>query len=479
MATAPVERMDGQCESGGQQLQESSREEWGYSEKSMENLEGEHVSEESLDHESINEKVGCDKKSMIDAQDLKYSKDPKEIQVEQENKGFICENHEQKAKEKMQESQSTTHHESDEENHSDNEDINGKEISNEKPPGDAQELNCCNTAKEVEKNKGFICENHEQKAKEKMQEPQTTTHHESDEENHSDNEYPNEKLGRGETSMRNVQKSQINEDVNRHQCDQGKQSGLGFLWIGILLIPLFAYLWLNFQINQESEVKVLNIFLQNFEKVQRSFPNQEEQLWKRSKILLQKQVNKTVHSEPVILMFAAAWDAEETMRCLTSRIAGAYAMALSSRIFEIDGNGKRFLNSDEVKLDLDNQLSSGFREGRKSAIVHQFQELPPASTLMFYKYCDHENAAFKDVSLLITVLVDEPKLDPDLGLDALEEMVYNFLIMKFNVSSNSAQYNILDSDKFSGLWSRIAHAILPVRPEREIEEKGCGQAEMD
>ncbi|XP_032884306.1 torsin-1A-interacting protein 2-like isoform X4 [Amblyraja radiata] len=412
MATAPVERMDGQCESGGQQLQESSREEWGYSEKSMENLEGEHVSEESLNHESINEKVGCDKKSMIDAQGLKYSKDPKEIQVEQENKGFICENHEQKAKEKMQESQSTTHHE-------------------------------------------------------------------SDEENHSDNEYPNEKLGRGEISMRNVRKSQINEDVNRHQSDQGKQSNLGFLWIGILLIPLFAYLWLNFQINQESEVKVLNIFLQNFEKVQRGFPNQEEQLWKRSKILLQKQVNKTVHSEPVILMFAAAWDAEETMRCLTSRIAGAYAMAFGSRIFEIDGNGKRFLNSDEVKLDLDNQLSSGFREGRKSAIVHQFQELPPASTLMFYKYCDHENAAFKDVSLLITVLVDEPKLDPDLGLDALEEMVYNFLVMKFNVSSNSAQYNILDSDKFSGLWSRIAHAILPVRPEREIEEKGCRQAKMD
>ncbi|XP_078264130.1 torsin-1A-interacting protein 2-like isoform X2 [Rhinoraja longicauda] len=438
--------MDGQCERGDQQLRESSSEEWGYSEKPMENLEGEHVPEESFDHD-INGKEVSDEKPLEDAQELNCCNTPKEIEAEEVNKEPTPE-----------------------------------DCSDKKPAGDVESLQCDkkpNQTQDESENRDCICENHEQEAKENMQDPQSTMHHESDEENHSDNEYPNEKLGHGEISMGSVRNSQINEDVNKRQSDQGKQSDLGFLWIGILLIPLFAYLWLNFQINQESEVeKVLNIFLQNFEKVQRGFPNQDEQLWKRSRILLQKQVNKTVHSEPAILMFAAAWDAEETVRCLTSRIAGAYATAFSSRILEIDGNGKRFLNSDEVKLDLDNQLSSGFREGRKSAIVHQFQELPPASTLLFYKYCDHENAAFKDVSLLITVLIDEPKLDPDLSLDALEEMVYNFLVMKFNVSSNSAQYNILDSDKFSGLWSRIAHAILPVRPEREIEENGCGYAKM-
>ncbi|GCB69299.1 hypothetical protein scyTo_0012399, partial [Scyliorhinus torazame] len=256
--------------------------------------------------------------------------------------------------------------------------------------------------------------------------------------------------------------------------NQGLWSIKILLVAAVLLVPI-AWVILNFQNQQESEVvkKMLNIFLHNFGKVQKSFPNQEEQLWKRSRIMLQKHINMTVHSEPSILMFAAAWDAKETMQCLTGRIAGAYASAFNSRIMEIDGASKKFLNSDEVKLELDNQLSCGFGDGRKSAVIHHFQDLPPPSTLLFYKYCDHENAAFKDVSLLITVLIDEEKLDPGLNFNLLEETVYDFLVMKFSISGKTGRYNILDADKFSGLWSRIAHVVLPVRPEKEIEENGC------
>ncbi|XP_067846851.1 torsin-1A-interacting protein 2-like isoform X4 [Heptranchias perlo] len=278
-----------------------------------------------------------------------------------------------------------------------------------------------------------------------------------------------------EKPMGNVQESQITKGLN--QPEQGKNGkwSVGFASMGVLLVSLFAYFMLNYHSHQESEIveKTLNIFLQNFGKVQKSFPNQEEQLWKRSRIMLRKHINVTMHSEPSILMFAAARDAEETMRCLTNSIAGAYALAFNSTIVEIDGSGKMLFNSDEVKLDLDNQMSSRFSEGRKSAVIHHFQDLPPPSTLLFYKYCDHENAAFKDVSLLITVLLDDQKLDPDLSFDLLEEIVYDFLVMKFSISGKTGQYNILDIDKFSGLWSRIAHAILLVRPEKEIEENGC------
>eukprot|EP00062_Callorhinchus_milii_P017358 gi/632969645/ref/XP_007901193.1/ PREDICTED: torsin-1A-interacting protein 2-like [Callorhinchus milii] len=246
-------------------------------------------------------------------------------------------------------------------------------------------------------------------------------------------------------------------------------------WMFVVLVPLIAYLVYMSQLENsrhEAETSV-QTFLRNLEKVERSFQSQPDQLWKRSRIMLQKHVNTTTHSEPSILMFAAALDAEKTLRCLSRSIAGAYASALGSTAVEIDGSGKNLLDSDKVKMELDQRLSSEFNEGKKAAVIHHFQDLPPPSTLLFYKYCDHENAAFKDVSLLITVLLPEERLEPDLSLSALEEKVFDFLVVKFSVSNIPGQYNALDADKLSGLWSRLSHVILPVRPEKEIEKSGC------
>ncbi|XP_043555935.1 torsin-1A-interacting protein 1-like isoform X2 [Chiloscyllium plagiosum] len=296
-----------------------------------------------------------------------------------------------------------------------------------------------------------------------------------------DNQSHTDEENQGETCegilLSNVQFPVCRQDGKLHH-DEAKTHVENGKWsvclAAVLLVPV-ACIMLNFLNQQESEVveNKLNIFLQNFDKVQKSFPNQDEQLWKKSRIMLQKHINMTVHSEPSILMFAAAWNANETMHCLTDRIAEAYASAFNSRFLKIEGSSKKFLNSDKVKLDLDNQLTSWFGAGSKSAVIHHFQDLPPPSTLLFYKYCDHENAAFKDVALLITVLVDEEKLDPNLSFNLLEERVYDFLVTKFSISSQTGQYNTLDIDKFSGLWSRIAHAILPVQPEKDIEKNGC------
>ncbi|XP_060686094.1 torsin-1A-interacting protein 2-like isoform X2 [Hemiscyllium ocellatum] len=296
-----------------------------------------------------------------------------------------------------------------------------------------------------------------------------------------DNQSHTDEKNQGETCegilLSNVQSPVCRQDGQLQQ-DEAKthvENGQWSIYLAAVLLVPVACIMLNFLNQQESEVveNKLNIFLQNFDNVQKSFPNQDEQLWKKSRIMLQKHINMTVHSEPSILMFAAAWNANETMHCLTDRIAEAYASAFNSRFLKIEGSSKKFLNSDKVKLDLDNQLTSWFGAGSKSAVIHHFQDLPPPSTLLFYKYCDHENAAFKDVSLLITVLVDEEKLDPNLSFSLLEERVYDFLMTKFSISSQTGQYNTLDIDKFSGLWSRIAHVILPVLPEKDIEKNGC------
>ncbi|XP_059840834.1 torsin-1A-interacting protein 2-like [Hypanus sabinus] len=219
------------------------------------------------------------------------------------------------------------------------------------------------------------------------------------------------------------------------------------------------------------ERTTLTVFLDKFEQVQALFYGQQSVLWKRSRITMCNHINLTRHEKPAILMFVAASDGQKTLRCLTRRIADAYSSALNATAaVEVNATVSSGQNSDGVKLEVDTQLSSGFDKGSKVAVIHHFQDLPPLSTLIFYKYCDHENAAYKAIALLITILLDEEKLAPDVSLKVLEMKVRDFLIRRFSASEGSQG---MDTDKLSGLWSRIAHVVLPVAPVREIEEGGC------
>ncbi|XP_041064387.1 torsin-1A-interacting protein 1-like isoform X2 [Carcharodon carcharias] len=257
-------------------------------------------------------------------------------------------------------------------------------------------------------------------------------------------------------------------------------AGSNFFWkLVIPIIGLIAVLsacvfclWISKVTDQQILKEREELLLGKWKEMETMFPNQQKELWARSSILLKKHVGTAVHTQPVILMFAAAQDAHGTMQCLARRVGETYASVFNSNTLEINGSDMKSWNSDAAKLELDKRLSSAFQEGRKAAIIHHFQDFPPPSTLLFYKYCDHEHAAFKDVSLLITVLLDKPTLKPDLPLKDLEETVQDFL-KKLFCSNELQAFNVMDADKLGGLWSRIAHLVLPVRVEREIEDGDC------
>lgn len=225
---------------------------------------------------------------------------------------------------------------------------------------------------------------------------------------------------------------------------------------------------------QKEDVRQIDIFIQKMEKLKTEFPNQHPELWSRSKIHLSKHLQLARPSEPVSLILTAGIKAERTLFCLAHGLASSYSSALNASILHIDGASKAHQDSDQVKLDIDTKLQVAFEGDKPVAIIHRFEELPPASTLIFYRYCDHENAAYKKTFLIFTVLLSEEEEIPSKSrLNAVEEMVDDYLQKKFLAGSHPVSFDRMDRDKYGGLWSRISHLILPVTAERRTEHKGC------
>lgn len=225
---------------------------------------------------------------------------------------------------------------------------------------------------------------------------------------------------------------------------------------------------------QKNDEKQIDIFLRHMEELMSRFPDQRFELWKRSRIHLLRHLQTAQPTEPVSLILTAGLRGERTLHCLARGMASAFSSALNASVLHIDGASKASQDSDQVKLDIDRNLQVAFEGDKPVAVIHRFEELPPSSTLIFYRYCDHENAAYKKTFLIFTVLLGEEEEIPVTSrLSAVEEMVDDHLQKKFLSDNHPVSYDRMDLDKYGGLWSRISHLILPVAAVERIEQRGC------
>ncbi|XP_063057070.1 torsin-1A-interacting protein 2 isoform X2 [Engraulis encrasicolus] len=207
--------------------------------------------------------------------------------------------------------------------------------------------------------------------------------------------------------------------------------------------------------------------------LQQHFPSQREELWRRTQIHLQRHLGAAQPSEPVSFILAGGRGAEATLGCLARRLASAFSTALNGSALELDGSRMAGMDSDQVKLELDTKLKEAFEGDKPAAVIHRLEELPPSSSLIFYRYCDHENAAYKHPLLAFTVLLPLDTVGPDVSLPQVEELVHGHIHQKFLIPDQRDTFDKMDVDKLSGLWSRISHLILPVEAEEHVEKGGC------
>ena len=209
----------------------------------------------------------------------------------------------------------------------------------------------------------------------------------------------------------------------------------------------------------DSNYDFVKIFENGLQELQTNFTSQTERFWKILKSRGLAHLRTKSPRQPLVLLFMAPPSAHNVADCFTKNLAAKLDPKHSKELTTIDGKDYQTSPGHEAKEKLDKVLSGALQSGHRATLVNHLELLPPPSPLLFYSYCDNDNAPFKHVAILFTVhLPNEP--DPSLSAVETEGLVEKFL-------SSEVWSNAYNKDAVAALLSRITDTVVILSGEDE------------
>ena len=198
------------------------------------------------------------------------------------------------------------------------------------------------------------------------------------------------------------------------------------------------------------------IFANKIVELQSSFTNQTDRFWR----ILEKRglahLKNASPPQPLVLLLAAPPAAHSIVECFARKLAEALDPKHKRLLAIIDGREERSYPGEETKKKMDDLLIRRFKKGHKAALVHHLELLPPPSPLLFYSYCDDQNAPHKHVAIIFTVHLP---VEPDASLEPKEA---EGTVEKYLADIVWAKE---DKDAVAALLSRVADTVAVMNGE--------------
>ena len=209
---------------------------------------------------------------------------------------------------------------------------------------------------------------------------------------------------------------QVDESSSSSQVKTTKDLGNILNSAGIILVVAIACTGIFVAVfisTRESEMKsdfdLVTIFGNGVDELQQSFTNQTERFWMILKNRGLAHLRNKHPTQPLVILLAAPPPAHEWVDCLATKLAEKLDPERKRNLATIDGNQEKDNSADKTKEKMNEILEEKFKAGHRVALIHHLELLSPPSPLLFYSYCDDQNAPYKHVTIIFTVnLPDEP-----------------------------------------------------------------------
>ena len=198
------------------------------------------------------------------------------------------------------------------------------------------------------------------------------------------------------------------------------------------------------------------IFANKIVELQSSFTNQTDRFWRIIKNRGLAHLRNTSPPQPLVLLLAAPPAAHNIVECFARKLAEALDPKHKRMLATIDGREERNYPGEKAKKKMDDLLITRFKEGHKAALIHHLELLPPPSPLLFYSYCDDQNAPHKHVAIIFTVHLP---VEPDASLEPKEA---EGTVEKYLADVVWAKE---DKDAVAALLSRVADTVALMNGE--------------